>query len=199
MDVTHTLISSFDFSLFQVILLTCVMTLMVTGHKSCSKNAGLMKSIQYQLKLVEDNDGKCDCTERGSESGKVAFMAKNSASLENIPAKSDVVYNTIITNLGNGYDKFTWIFTAPSNGVYIFSWTVLTHTGKYFFTYLTLNGKLIARNYTGARSVAEHISSSQNVVLEIKKDDKVFVKVQDGYTGQFMFGDSWSSFSGYKL
>ncbi|CAC5394197.1 unnamed protein product [Mytilus coruscus] len=53
-------------SLFQVILLTCVLTLMVTGHKSCSRNAGLMKSIQYQLKLVEDSDGKCDCTGRVS-------------------------------------------------------------------------------------------------------------------------------------
>ncbi|CAG2244079.1 unnamed protein product [Mytilus edulis] len=104
-------------SVFQVLLLTCFMTLMVTGHKSCSRNAGLMKSIQYQLKLVEDNDGKCDCTGRVSESGKVAFMAKNSATLENVPAKSAVAYNTVITNLGNGFDKSTGIFTAPSNAV----------------------------------------------------------------------------------
>ncbi|CAG2244083.1 C1QL [Mytilus edulis] len=172
---------------------------MVKGHKSCSRNAGLMKSIQYQLKLVEDNDGKCDCAGRVSESGKVAFMAKNSAPLTNIPAKSAVVYNTVITNVGNGYDKSTGIFTAPSNGVYIFSWNVLTHAGKYFFTYLTLNGKLIVRNYSGAQKIADHISSSQNVVLEIEKDDKVFIKVQDGYTGQYMIGDDWSSFSGYKL
>ncbi|CAG2194982.1 C1QL [Mytilus edulis] len=140
---------------------------MVKGHKSCSRNAGLMKSIQYQLKLVEDNDGKCDCAGRVS----------------------------VITNVGNGYDKSTGIFTAPSNGVYIFSWNVLTHAGKYFFTYLTLNGKLIVRNYTGAQKIADHISSSQNVVLEIEKDDKVFIKVQDGYTGQYMIGDDWSSFS----
>ncbi|CAG2194978.1 unnamed protein product [Mytilus edulis] len=172
---------------------------MVTGHKSCSRNAGLMKSIQYQLKLVEDNDGKCDCTGRVSESGKVAFMAKNSATLENVPAKSAVAYNTVITNLGNGFDKSTGIFTAPSNGVYIFSWTVLTHAGKYFYTYLSLNGNLITRNYAGAKGVADHISSSQNAVLELKRDDKVFVKVQDGYTGQYMFNNDWSSFSGYKL
>nr|CBX41701.1 putative C1q domain containing protein MgC1q52 [Mytilus galloprovincialis] len=186
-------------SLFQVILLTCVMSLMVKGHQSCSRNAGLMKSIQYQLKLVEDNDGKCDCKGRGSESGKVAFMAKNSADLQNTPSKSVVVYNIVITNIGNGYDSSSGIFFAPSNGVYTFSWTVLTHSGKYFHTYLALNGKLIARNYTGAKGVADHASGSQNVVIEVKKDDKVFIKVQDGYTGKFMFGNSWSTFSGYKL
>ncbi|XP_063411048.1 cerebellin-2-like [Mytilus trossulus] len=186
-------------SLFQVILLTCVMTLMVTGHKSCSRNAGLMKSIQYQLNLVEDNNGKCDCKGRDSGPDKIAFMAKNSAALTNIPAKYTVVYNTVVTNVGNRYDKSTGIFTPPSDGVYIFSWTVLAHNGKHFLTCLSLNGKQIAKNYTGAHTVGNHISSSQNAVLEIEKDDKVFVKVLEGYTGQYMLGDSWSTFSGYKL
>ncbi|CAC5358719.1 unnamed protein product [Mytilus coruscus] len=187
-------------SLFQVILLTCVMTLMVNGHKSCFRNAGLMKSIKYQLKLVEDNNGKCDCTRRDSgPAGKVAFMAKTVAPLINIPAKSTVVYSTVMTNLGNGYDKSTGIFTAPSNGVYIFSWTVLTHNRKYFVTYLALNGNVIIKNYTGATNVADHISSSQNAVLEIKKDDKVFVKVLEGNIGQYMIGNHYSSSSGYKL
>ncbi|XP_076088722.1 complement C1q tumor necrosis factor-related protein 3-like [Mytilus galloprovincialis] len=192
-------------SLFQVILLTCVMTLMVNGHKSCSRNAGLMKSIKYQLKLVEDNNGKCDCTGKDSRrdsvtaQDKVAFMVKTISALINIPAKSTVVYHTVVTNIGNGYDKSTGIFTAPSNGIYIFSWTVLTHNHKYFVTYLALNGNVIIKNYTGANSVADHISSSQNAVLEIKKDDKVFVKVLEGYTGQYMIGNHYSSFSGYKL
>ncbi|CAC5422858.1 C1QL [Mytilus coruscus] len=184
-------------SLFQVILLSCVMTLMVTGHKSCSRNADLVKSIQYQLKLVDDNEGKCDCKGRGQD--KVAFMAKNSGSLKNIPTKSVVVYNIAVTNLGNGYDTSTGIFTAPSNGVYIFSWTVLCERSKHFFTYLALNGNLIARNFAGARNVTEYSSGSQNVVLEIKKDDKVSVRIMDGYTGLYMHGESWSTFSGYKL
>ncbi|XP_071124032.1 cerebellin-1-like [Mytilus edulis] len=186
-------------SLFQVILLTCVMSIMVTGQKSCSRNADLMKSIQYQLKLLEDNEGKCDCKGRGSGSEKVAFMVKNSINLHNIPSKSVVVYNTVITNLGNGYDKSTGIFTAPSNGVYIFSWTVLTPHGKFFFTYLALNGNLIARNFAGARKEADSASGSQNVVIEVKKDDKIYVTIQEGYTGQYLFGNSWSTFSGYKL
>ncbi|CAG2217323.1 C1QL [Mytilus edulis] len=100
-----------------------------------------MKSIQYQLKLVEENDGKCYCTRRGSGPDKVAFMVRNSAALQNIPSKSVIVYNTVVTNLGNGYDSSNGIFTAPSNA---------------------------------AGGVADHASGSQNVILDIKKDDKVF-------------------------
>ena len=37
----------------------------VTGHKTCDKNSQLLKSIRYQLKLVEDNGGKCDCRKGG--------------------------------------------------------------------------------------------------------------------------------------
>ncbi|CAC5422860.1 C1QL [Mytilus coruscus] len=181
---------------FEVILLNCVMTLIVTGHKSCSGNADLMKSIQYKLKLVEDNDGKSDCTVRVPD--KVAFMAKNSDSIVNLPGKSVVVYNTAVTNLGNGYDNSTGIFTAPSNGVYIFSWTVLAMQGNYFHSYLDLNGNLIARNFADA-GIGDHISGSQNVVLEMKKDDKVSVRIHATHRGQYMYGDSWSAFSGYKL
>lgn len=35
--------------------------LSVIANKSCSKNADLLKSIQYQLKLVENTDGQCGC------------------------------------------------------------------------------------------------------------------------------------------
>jgi hypothetical protein len=40
----------------------------VTGHKTCDNNSQLLKSIQYQLKLVEDNGGKCDCRQGGKYS-----------------------------------------------------------------------------------------------------------------------------------
>ncbi|XP_063416194.1 cerebellin-1-like [Mytilus trossulus] len=186
-------------SLFQFILLSCVTTLIVTGHKSCIRNADLMKSIQYQLKLVEENDGKCDCTGRNSGPDKVAFMVKNSVALQNIPSKSAIVYNTVLTNLGNGYDSSNGIFTAPSNGVYSFSWTVLCYRGKNFYTYISLNEDIIARNFASANKVAEHTSGSQKIIISMKKNDKVSVRIQGGETGQYMYGSGWSTFSGYKL
>ncbi|XP_076088422.1 complement C1q-like protein 4 [Mytilus galloprovincialis] len=188
-------------SIFTVIFVACISTLTDTGQSSCSRNAYLINSIQHQLKLVDDNDRKCaqDCTGNCSETDKVAFMAKNSVALQNLPSKSVVVFNSAITNLGNGYNSYTGIFTAPSNGVYVFSWTILGQQWKKFYTDLTLNGNVVARNYVSAVNVQDHPSGSQNVVLEIKKDDKVLVRVQAGHKGQYMYADGWSSFSGYKL
>ena len=37
---------------------------------------------------------------------------------------SAYVYDTVETNLGNGYNKTSGIFTAPTSGLYAFTWTL---------------------------------------------------------------------------
>ncbi|XP_052087389.1 cerebellin-3-like [Mytilus californianus] len=180
-------------------ILTAILTSGGSCHKSCSRNASLMKSIQYQLKLVEDNDGKCDCNHSPSSAsfGKVGFLVFNSKTLQNIGTGSVVVYDTVTTNLGGGYDKSTGVFTAPVEGLYFFAWTVLTYAGKTFYTQLILNDTIVARNYAAAGKISTEMPSSQSAVLQMKKNDKVSIRVQSG--GVFMFGDKWSTFSGFKI
>ena len=126
-------------------------------------------------------------------------MARNSKDLTNIPTKSVVVYDDVVTNLGNGYDASTGVFTAPLDGVYQLLWTSLVYHGKNFYTYLTLNEILVARNYASANSASDHASATQCVVIFMKTNDKVEIKIQDGYTGQYLYGGGWSSFSGFRL
>ncbi|XP_052083368.1 complement C1q tumor necrosis factor-related protein 3-like [Mytilus californianus] len=140
---------------------------------------------------------KAEIEARGPD--KVAFMAKNAPHLKNIPGNHIIVYDTAITNVGNGYDTSTGIFTAPSNGIYIFSWTVLTQQGFNFLTYLAVNGNVIARNYVDAYQIRNNISGSQNAVINLKKYDKVSVRMRNGLWGNDMHGDGWSTFNGYKL
>ncbi|XP_071136786.1 complement C1q tumor necrosis factor-related protein 3-like [Mytilus edulis] len=177
-------------------ILTSILTSRSSCHKSCSRNAGLMKSIQYQLKLVEDNDGKCDCPSTPSF-GKVGFLVYNSKELKNIGGGSIVVYDTVTTNIGGGYDKSTGIFTAPAEGLYYFDWTVLTNSGKSFYTQLNLNNTVVAKNHAGASGMSTPMPSSQSVVLQMKKNDKVSIRIYSG--GLFMYGNRWSTFSGFKI
>ncbi|CAC5384429.1 C1QL [Mytilus coruscus] len=158
-----------------------------------------MKSIQYQLKLVEDNDEKCDCNHSPSTPsfGKVGFLVSNSGSLQNVGNDAIVVYDTVTTNLGGGYDKSTGVFTAPVEGLYYFSWTVLAFAGKSFYTQLKLNDIVVAKNHAGATGIATHMPSSQSAVLQMKKNDKASIRVHSG--GLYMIGDKWSTFSGYKI
>ena len=42
-----------------------------------------------------------------------------------------ITFSTVILNIGNGYDESTGVFTAPLDGIYIFSVQVATHSGQY--------------------------------------------------------------------
>lgn len=115
----------------------------------------------------------------------------------NRPKGSDVVYDKVITNDGNGYNPLTGIFTAPAEGLYSFSWTTTTQANKCFFTYIAVNGNMIARNHAGTDSV--DLSASQTVVVHLKTHDKVNIKVQDNYFADLMYGGGWSTFSGFRI
>lgn len=54
-------------------------------------------------------------------------------------------------NEGNAYDKTSGEFTAPSDGIYSFTWTTLTKAGKTFITEIVRNGEMITRNLTDGR------------------------------------------------
>ncbi|XP_076079194.1 complement C1q tumor necrosis factor-related protein 3-like [Mytilus galloprovincialis] len=148
-----------------------------------------MKSIQYQLKLVEDNDGTCDCNHIRStqSSGKVGFLVSYSNSLRNIGNDAIVVYDTVTTNLGGGYDKSTGVFNAPIEGLYYFAWTILVHLGISFYTQLNLNYTIVAKNHAGASGMSTNMPSSQSAVLQMKKTDKVSIKIRNA--GVYMIRD----------
>ncbi|CAC5388798.1 unnamed protein product [Mytilus coruscus] len=169
---------------------------LIDGHKPCCGTSGLMNSIKYQLKLVEDSNCKCDCNHR-YDTLKIGFLVKLKANLENRPKGSVVKYDDVITNDGNCYTPSTGIFTAPAEGLYTFSWTSTTQANKYFFTYLAVNGNMIARNHAGHDTV--NLSASQTVVVHLKTHDKINIKVQDNIIGQFITSEGWSTFSGFMI
>ncbi|VDI41032.1 Hypothetical predicted protein [Mytilus galloprovincialis] len=155
-----------------------------------------MKSIQYQLKLVEEGNGRCDCSHRYNKN-QIGFLVRVKSHFANRPKGSIVIYDEVITNDGNSYNPSTGIFTGPTEGLYSFSWTTTTQANKLFFTDLTVNGNMIARNHAGHDNV--NLSASHTVVVHLKKNDKVNIKVVNNHVGQFIYGDGWSSFSGFMI
>ncbi|XP_063419008.1 complement C1q tumor necrosis factor-related protein 3-like [Mytilus trossulus] len=171
----------------------------VNAHKACSKNANLWKSIQYQLKLVETTEGRCDCDKKEMHGHEmVGFLAKSSKDKTNVNSGTTVIFDKVVTNTGSGYDASTGQFVAPYEGLYYFTWTILTYPSKKFLTQLLHNNNIIAGNYPDGRGRSSgHDSATQSVVLHLAAKDKVCIKTED--TGQYMYGDRWSTFSGYKI
>ncbi|XP_052066209.1 cerebellin-2-like [Mytilus californianus] len=186
-------------SLLRVIALGFILLSSVTAHKACSKNANLWKSIQYQLKLVETTEGRCDCDTKEMHGHKtVGFLAKSSKSLSNVNKGSTVIFDKVVTNTGSGYDASTGQFVAPYEGLYYFTWTTLSYHSKLFPTQLLHNDNIIAANYLDGRGLSSgYASATQSILLHLAAKDKVCIKTERA--GTYMSGGKWSTFSGFKI
>lgn len=109
----------------------------------------------------------------------------------------NVVYDKTWLNTNGVYNKITGLFTAPSSGLYVFSWTNLVAEMPMFDSEILVNGerKDLAKCSTELdRQGFESCSNTVPVVL--KKGDLVNIRKVDAILLQ---GNQWSSFKGWKV
>lgn len=109
-----------------------------------------------------------------------------------------VIFDKVSLNDGNAYNKTSGIFTAPMDGIYSFTWSILTQGGKYFVSDIVRNGHKVASNYSDGRGHNGWPMSTSHVYIKMKKGEKVWIRAQSNY-GHFAYGGHWCSFSGAKL
>ncbi|XP_056016194.1 heavy metal-binding protein HIP-like [Ostrea edulis] len=135
---------------------------------------------------------------KGKDHGVIAFHARTSTSLQNLGNYAVVVFGKVTLNSGSAYNGKTGIFTAPRDGIYSFTWTILTKDGSYFNTQIVINGKIVGYNNADGKSGGSDLeSSSATAVIRMKKKDKVWIRIHGGQ-GKYAYSD-WSSFSGFQL
>ncbi|KAJ8302276.1 hypothetical protein KUTeg_021263 [Tegillarca granosa] len=129
----------------------------------------------------------------------VAFTALKSAS-----TSSDGVirFENVLLNEGNGYNSATGEFTAPTDGVYVFSWTILTKETEAIAADLYLGSSRKARLFADARggttSNSMDDSASNTIAIRLTRGQKVSIRV-DSVWDNFVDGNNWSSFSGHRI
>lgn len=129
---------------------------------------------------------------------RVAFSAALSKDVTSTTPQEKLIYDTVITNIGNGFDPKTGEFTVPSDGLYVFHWTVLTHPGKVYDTELVVNGVAKRRNAADAGGGKSFNSGSSMVTLPLQKGDKVWIR-KYSTLGNKLHGNYWPGFSGFKI
>ena len=129
----------------------------------------------------------------GEDSKRIGFLATSSSNKENVPKHTVVIFDKVLNNDGNAYNPRNGIFTAPVDGLYLFSWTVATNAHKNFVTFLEYNGQDVGRNHAGSDGTWNS-SASQTLVLHMKKNHKVLLKTY--YKGDYIHGGGWSTFTG---
>lgn len=144
----------------------------------------------------------------------IAFYAYFSNDFKSMPKGSTFLFDVVETNLGNGYNKTTGIFTAPTSGLYAFTWTVQA-AGQHVVPpinsnsqYGEINAALMQNEAVKGVIVADTETkydmdtATAFVVLETKVGDRFRIAVSE-WGGQ---GDIYSnnsngrtSFSGFRV
>lgn len=115
---------------------------------------------------------------------------------------STIHFDTIVTNIGNHYNKQSGIFTAPQHGVYVFTWNIYCNTGGYIFSQLVVNSNVVGAMFSSGEGASNIRSSTGIVVVEVNQGDIVFVRIHPtgNHSGNLNSHPDWrSSFNDWKL
>jgi hypothetical protein len=105
---------------------------------------------------------------------------------------STIIFDHVITNIGDGYDNTTGVFTVPTTGLYVFPWTIETY-GQLTEGALLINGKQEGLSKAHQKS-SNYDTTTSFVVLNLTVNDRVWVKVNRGRAEA-----RHSMFSGWKI
>ena len=110
----------------------------------------------------------------------------------------NVIFDAIVTNLGNAYNNQVGVFKAPVSGTYVFSTTLVSFNFTSAHAQFAVNGNAITNMYVSGGSITTgDDTTSQTIVLQLQSGDDISVQNKDPDTG--FFGVSHSIFSGFLL
>ncbi|XP_053376526.1 heavy metal-binding protein HIP-like [Mercenaria mercenaria] len=132
-------------------------------------------------------------------SPSVAFYAHHVTDLVLDVTHEIIVFDTIITKEGSGYDTSTGIFTAPVGGLYQFTVHVCALTETYSVVGLSLAGKVVAAAINYDRD--HYICSSVGAVVRMNSGEQIWVKCTSGSSTYRLYQDNYrmNTFSGILL
>ncbi|XP_071945254.1 complement C1q tumor necrosis factor-related protein 2-like isoform X2 [Antedon mediterranea] len=136
------------------------------------------------------------------EKGEQASQQKSAFSVvfTSNPGRHDtspMKYNTIISNVGNPYNKETGKFVCTIPGVYVFQVTSMKSTGGKILTAIKKNGNI---QMTTRMDAAGYNSASTMVVLDLVSGDEVWTEPYNSGTNYYQSDSNrYCSFSGFLL
>ncbi|CAG2185782.1 C1QL [Mytilus edulis] len=126
-----------------------------------------------------------------------AFSASLSKS-QNLGSNTNVLFDKVWTNVGNGYSTQTGVFTVPTGGLYQISCTVVGASGKTLRVHLWKNEQKTVGLYP---NLANFNSATLNMVLDLKEGDRVYIRHGNSQS-ELVYnepGTDSSMFSGYLI
>lgn len=112
-----------------------------------------------------------------------------------------IIFDVQRTNVGNGYNSFSGMFTVPQNGIYAFAVSIIMNHGYASFE-IVKNNEVQGTLFIDAQHSDEYRSSSITLLLTLVQGDVVFVRTSSTYTPHgsiISWKDGRSSFAGWLI
>ncbi|VDI11503.1 Hypothetical predicted protein [Mytilus galloprovincialis] len=174
-------------------ILMCMVLYSSSAEKSCP---GIGNDVFEDLMDVMM---KLKCQSGQSNNGelqlkKPAFLATLSKSV-NLGQNHVLKFDSIKTNIGDGYDASSGVFTAPRKGTYEFAVNFITsNKDEWLELDLIKNNNMVVR---GHAAFDKHTSGSLQAILELKKGDRIYINHPRG--SGLLHGEHYTMFSGHYI
>ncbi|KAL4224167.1 Complement C1q-like protein 4 [Mactra antiquata] len=161
-----------------------------TGPKTTSNNsASRQKDVKHLRQGI--------IRKRQNPSTTVAFFATiTKAAEDNLGIHQNLIFEDVLTNIGNGYSNHHGVFTVPVSGIYLLTSSVLSRHGQEYWAEMVVNGSPIAR-LNGYGTDGRHATGTQTAIVFLNKGDDV--AIQNYINVDSFWGDKYSSFGGVLL
>ncbi|CAC5407753.1 unnamed protein product [Mytilus coruscus] len=122
--------------------------------------------LQSRLELLET---KIASLENESKTQPVLFYAIVNSRSFTLNTDSTIVFETVVINEGDHYNKYDGVFVAPQDGIYMFSWTVSTIHSNWVMTELVVEDRVISSTGEKAVDSSVYSSASMTAICRVKR------------------------------
>lgn len=128
----------------------------------------------------------------GTHKNDVAFTAVTS-SATNYRSSRTIAFNKMLLNHGNAFSTSNYRFTAPSEGLYVFSWSLALVKGSYNGNVnLVKDGSV----YHSTQCSNTYQQCGNTAAVWLGKNNRVWIQTRSNNV--YVYG-TFSSFSGWKV
>lgn len=150
----------------------------------------------YRILLTEtySNDHKGG---NGVQTAPIGFTATITKAITYFNPSTCIVYDCIVTNIGNAYNHQSGMFTAPVHGIYNFFVKTMVEGDHTLNLDIVVNGARIVSVETYGH-YGRYGSGSASAVTVLNPGDQVFIKSRTSHASH-LWGNNWNTFSGYLV
>ncbi|XP_045209284.2 cerebellin-1-like [Mercenaria mercenaria] len=167
-------------------------------NKEEGKTSSVGTSVPFISGQIQPQPGTLGIQKRQIPAdGRVAFTAGLSAQIPNLGSHHTVIFDSVVTNIGNAYHPNSGVFIAPYKGAYVFNVKMKVPPRHKLHLQLVVDGKVVFDLGVEIPSSTDYESANEEFIIEVNQGADVFVR--SDANGGLLYGYMRSLFSGFLL